>query len=430
MMTMLNRIGGTNKHLWTALVVALLAVLTTVAAAASRPSFSRDNLSESDDRSKNPDTAAASSGRWVATAWVEENSGIVSLDGDGDETIKVFSAGASEQVHDVALALTAEGDVHVVYVVSDSGTRTFDIRYTTCDLSTGNACADGPAVTAPEAGRVMTVDLASGGNGVLHAVWARAGSVRHASYDGSAWSADQEVDASGMDSEDPAVACADGTVHVVWEDRLDGEIWYRRRSSETWTEGRVKLGTLESYGPAGNPDVAAENGRVFAVWDWCTDASCEAYFLFYARSNDNGASWDPRREVGTDFVSDADDSFTVYDSTFTDHRAHLQPAVALSQEGWPTVVWHASSGGDYEIHYSYRLSGGEHNVEWSDQNATLNSDQEVASAAVEAGGQTSDGEPCLRVAHMGKADDVYWDVYYTHNCEPWTSTYLPLVIRD
>jgi hypothetical protein len=236
-----------------------------------------------------------------------------------------------------------------------------------------------------------------------------------------------------MQSDNPAVACADGAVHVVWEDTSDGEIWYRRRSTGTWGT-RDRLGWEEDHGPAGHPDVAAGSGRVFVVWDWCTDSSCDAHYLVYARSNDNGSSWYPRREVGTDYVSEVEHPFTAYGSpsSFADHRAALQPSIALTDEGWPAVAWHGDAGSEHGLYVCYSDSGGDLNVTWSALPMLLNAGREAASAVVEAIGQTSDGEPGLHITYMGKSDPVWWDVYHAYNAEPptLTLTYLPSVVKE
>jgi hypothetical protein len=393
-----------------ALVIVTMALTAgLVAVAAPQLSFSHTNVSDSQDLSRYPDVAASADGYWAVVGWVEGLSGDeVRLGGNWGDAFTAFSGGASERIQRVAIDVTAAGEARVAYVVLHDGLS--DVRYGTCDLSSGT-CEDGPSVSTASEDRIRSVDLALDGGDVPHVVWdTAADDVWYSAYDGGGWSAPSQLDSQSMDSEDPAVACDGEDVHVVWEDTTSEEIRYRQRSSGVWDATRKAIHQKTTKGPPGDPDVAVGAGRVFATWQWCIDASCDEYNLVYSRSNDDGASWYPLAEVGTDGVVPS--SFLLYASTYTDHRSGLRPAIALNDDGWPAIVWHAQDGAPYAVHYAYAQSGNDTNrVYWDGSTpAVLNSS--AAFATVDVEGVASGGEPFMHVAYMDTLD-----VYYASNGE-------------
>jgi hypothetical protein len=396
--------------------------LVTVAIAAPQLSFSTTNLSDSPSPSAYPDVAASAAGYWAIAGWVEGFPGNeVRLGGTWGEAFTAFSSGPGELIYRVAVDVTAVGEAHVAYIALYDGLS--QVRYGTCDLS-NRTCEEGPSVSTPSADRIKSVDLALDGGDVPHVVWdTTADDVWYSTYEPGGWSGSFLLDSATMDSESPAIACDGDDVHVVWEDTTNKEIRYRQRAAGAWDSTRTAIHRKTTKGPPGDPDVAVGSARVFAVWGWGAEASCEEYedceqhYLVYSRLNEGDATWWPLREVGTDGI--VADTFTPYDSTFTDHRSGLRPTIALNDDGWPTVVWHAEDGSPYAVHYAYAKAGNQVNgVEWHDSTpAVLSADAEFAALDVE--GIASGGDPFMHVAYM---DEV--DVHYASNGERPAGTTL------
>lgn len=345
---------------------------------------------------------------------------------------------------------------HVAYVVFNGtcdNPAQMQVRYRTCSLTSGECDASEDIVASANTllNRITWVDLAVDAGGDPHVVWAQYdeqghdGEIMYKSRGGGGWGSEYEVasNAGGRDNNAPAIACADGSVHVVWEEETEHVIKYRRRGASGWDTEVPLCGAQTVYLP-GNPDVAAGAGEVFVVWDWCSNENdpispCSTYHLVYRRSNDKGEHWGIResetREVGTDYLRFyAYDSLEDYDSVLEGqgedvYVQRLRPAIALNEDGWPSVVWHANrsgggeeeggSGGEsYVIYYSYAISGTDSGtsgaVDWI-TTTVLNEDQSswVGSATVDVGVRGS--EQYLQAAYMwkpSKDSQDAWDVYY------------------
>jgi len=461
------------------LAAAALAVVL-VAIAAARPLgflHVRHNLSLTATlASANPDLAVSGpDAGWVVTVWTEEytvgvgdRQGYVYLraaseSGGWGGKVVVFPGSGQACAESAAVAVSGT-TAHVVYVVREdtceAPSRT-EVRYRTCSLTSG-VCGGEELVASVDASQFRTskADIALDAGGSPHVVWMRfevqAGQARDADIlyrtrTADGWGAQESV-AQDRDNRNPAIAWADGYVHVVWEEIEEHRIWYRRRDGVGW-EGAIPFCSTQTVRPPGNPDVAAGAGRVFVVWDWCSDPvtepPCWKYNLVYRRSNDRGSasSWgsSSTREVGTDDVSFSLEYDSVDDPYEQDeYLLYLQPSVALNSEGWPVVAWHArrseGDGGEdggieyYGIHYTYATTGGDSTVDWITPTAVLSHGQSssLGSAVVAVG--ASDGEqPLFHFVYMQRPEvgTEAWDVYYDSNEEKsaYEYAYLPVVMR-
>jgi hypothetical protein len=366
--------------------------------------------------------------------------------------VTVFSATVSASAYAAAVAVTGstEHTAHVAYVVFDfsegGGLNQTQVHYKRCLLSlSGVECDTSGDVLASSRDKIAWVDLALDSSGNPHVVWAQYdmdwnGDVFYIAYDGSAWNTVEGV-ALNDDNNRPAIAWADGQAHVVWEETTQHQIWHRRRTALTWTSP-ISLWTPTTRAP-GYPDVAAGQGRVFVVWDWCSDSDpdppCRKYHLVYRRSNDSGASWGDAREVGTDFLSFVQEYSSVDDILLQDqYLLYLRPSIALNESGWPAVVWHAdrSSGDDeedYAIHYTYAPTGDDSSVSWIDSIGIIADWHGPLGSPVVGVGQSDSEGQLLHLAYMRRqAGTDGWDVYYDSSEDKDRYRYIkmPLILRS
>jgi hypothetical protein len=427
--------------------------------------------------SAHPDLAVSLDGECVGVVWTEEyrrglgyHKGHVYLRGASEtgggwgDKLAVFPATDSACAYDAAVAVS--GTVaHVAYVVFDDTCYDPDwirVRYRTCDLTTGE-CDQSQVVASVDTdyNTITWVDIAVDEEENPHIVWAQYDDygqdgviwyrTRYRTPDGgTSWNGKEYV-RSGFDSNSPAVSWAGGYVHVVWEEAQSAghQIWYRRRDSSGWGPFEDLCTQQPIYLP-GNPDVAARNGSVFVVWDWCRalddESYCEQYDVVYRRSNDSGAtdSWgsyaNETREVGTDYLYYVSDRLTHYNSTdnpaelLDESFLDLRPSIALNRDGWPAVVWHADrdggSGTDYTIFVTYATTGTKDAVSWITPTVLGWGGTAQTAATVGVGQPAVDVEQHLHVAYMKDPVSSDWEVYYdSDEYDDYKHVYLPVKAR-
>jgi len=481
------------------LAAVVLAVVLAAVATARPLGFLhlRRNLSNTATlTSAYPDLVVSPGGDQVVVVWTEgyrgdtEHKGHVYLRAASEtgagwgSKIPIFSGGDSACARAAAVGV-AGTTAHVAYVVSSNTCNNPDqvyVRYQTCSLVSGQ-CADSEVThVGGSSNRIIEVDLALDADGNPHVVWTQCDASGHwceiiySAHDGSAWSDPYPVASNENDSWEnytPAIAWADGYVHVVWV-RWDGEgyeeaeknrrIWYWRQSASggessecIFTPVKKEVLGKNYYFPPGHPDLAAGSGKVFVVWDCCSNCDApdpslycsEYYHLVYRRSNDSGASWPTdATEVGTSYAySPYSDQLEDYVSKIGGvlYRRRLRPSIVLNRDGWPTVAWHAdcgqgggeeeeggSVGGSYVISYTYATMVTDTTVDWI--SPTLLSQVEataLGSAAIGVG--ESGSEPPLRhVAYMREVVGTdAWEIYYDSNesADRYKYVYLPLILR-
>jgi len=115
-----------------------------------------------------------------------------------------------------------------------------------------------------------------------------------------------------------------------------------------------------------------------------------------------------------------------------EYRLDLQPSIALNDEGWPAVVWHADQGNqEYVVYYSYALTGTQDGVSWITPTIlSAGGTPGWAAATVGVGKSDLGGEQALHVAYMGQSGGE-WEVYYNSDeAADYPHAYLPLVFRS
>ncbi|MFQ6099715.1 MAG: hypothetical protein ACE5OS_00560 [Anaerolineae bacterium] len=460
------------------LAAALTAMLMAVALAAPRMDFNHSylNLSDTETSSVRPDLAVSPDGNRAAVVWTEAPTVTDMADvylrvfsfGNWGGKVVVFSYSGEPDApcaYNAAVAAT-NSQARVVYVLfgkcGDMAAGA-EVRYATCSLPSGPCTDRGTVVSVSAPQRILWVDLALDTGGNPHVVWAQyanetaPGKIKYRAYDGTSWGGIEDVGGGGEDGYMPAIAWANGYAHVVWrEGQMGGPydpayVKYRGNSGSGWSGSDFSQPGFD----LGNPDVAAWGSRVFVVWDQCCEYTnpsptylpCEKYYLVYRRSNENGTNWPYNpREVGTDYTALNVKYYSVDDTIDwwgKQYLSFLRPSIALNDEGWPAVAWHADASptpGDrevYTVRYTYstgvKPSDG---VTWT-STITVGQFRMLGSAAIGVAGGEGGGQQ-LHVAEMQPFldktwGDVYHDYYdyYTGGGGPrFKYIYLPLVFRN
>jgi hypothetical protein len=462
---------------------ALATVLATVAGARPlRFLHIRHNLSQTSDRvSAHPGLAVTADGNTVVAVWTEKYRSpdfdgrvylrVASEMGGGwGSKITVFPDGSPAEIvkaEDVAAVAVAGTKAHVAYIVrgfeDDSLVRT-EVRYRTCSLPSG-PCETGWQSVYIENNVnffVGRADIALDAEGDPHVVWARYNqekTQREVWYNTGAgtWSNTYMVDSTSWAEGDPpierapAIACEGGYAHVVWED-LSGDahvVRYRRRNdaSGVWDDAE-NIMSPDAGRPAGNPDVAAGAGQVFVVLDWHPISEQPYYTPLYRRSAvTDTVDFGDLLEVGTDNSYLAVTNYYPSDWREGEYKYlwDLQPSIALNDEGWPAVAWHAQridSPGEYDIYYSYAVAGTITQVNWITptvlswgQGDLLGSPaigvgRSSGGAFASVGELTSDDEQHQHIVYMRNLSASAWDVYYDGDeWEDYPHAFMPVIMR-
>lgn len=157
---------------------------------------------------------------------------------------------------------------------------------------------------------------------------------------GVTWTSDIRLTTDTYRSEEPSLCVTGSYLHLVYRDSRDGfpngEIYYVRSTDNgiTW-EPEVRL-SFESSHNSQYPSVAVSGTTVHVIWDDWRDGLPEIY---YARSTDNGTSWDPETRL-----------------TNTSSNCYL-PCVAVTGS-MVHVVWGDSRWFQDEIYYKRSTNAG------------------------------------------------------------------------
>lgn len=118
---------------------------------------------------------------------------------------------------------------------------------------------------------------------------------------GSTWDPKRRLSWTPSFSIEPSIAVWQDDVHVVWADNKTGhyELYYRRSTDGGDSWDLMKRLSWTSGGDAVKPDIAVNNTKVHVVWSGFrgyigSDRNSEIY---YRRSTDRGATWEPRKRL-------------------------------------------------------------------------------------------------------------------------------------
>jgi predicted transcriptional regulator len=155
----------------------------------------------------------------------------------------------------------------------------------------GNTWQDYPSI-AVDNGRVHVawVDMKDGDHDIYY---------RH--FNGTNWEPELQISSdSGTESQySPSIAVVGEKVHVVWEDRDDGDwdIYYRHFNGTGW-EPELEISTDDGVGLEEQwcASVAAEGDNVYLVWEDSEDGNLDIFYRYF-----DGAGWQPEQELSSDF---------------------------------------------------------------------------------------------------------------------------------
>jgi len=169
---------------------------------------------------------------------------------------------------------------------------------------------------------------------------------------GGSWGADVQITGDdGLSSQSrPHLAYSDGTLFTVWTDSRDvaltddrhPAIYFARSvdGDQTWNPTNLQINTNEVSSIALNPVVAADDDGVLYV-SWSGDYLDTARDIFFARSLDNGDTWQVERRVNTDAIG----------------ARQGAPALALSTTGRVYLAWHDERNGTQDLYCITSLTG-------------------------------------------------------------------------
>ena len=202
----------------------------------------------------------------------------------------------------------------------------------------------------------------------LHLVWQdrRDGNdeiyYKTSSDGGSSWGNDTRLTSDPANSWTPSAAVLGSRVHVVWDDRRDGnrEV-YHKRSTDGGTTWSPDARLTNDVATSGYPAVALGDSLVHVVWYDFRDTNWEIY---YKRSTDAGATWGGETRLTTDAAT----SWT--------------PSVAAAGAK-VHVVWQDSRDGNREVYYKRSTDSG---ATWgSDVRLTASLDSSWAPSVTSSG---------------------------------------------
>ena len=245
-------------------------------------------------------------------------------------------------------------------------------------LTLDSSCSCGPSVAAFDSS--------------VHVVWwdCRDGNIevyyKRSTDGGTTWGADVRLSHAPNQSGFATIAVAGPGVHVAWWDDRQGspgDIYYTRSSDGGATWQPETLLTYE-YGSPQIPSLTASDSAVYLVWNDYRDGNPEIYFK---RSSNWGESWGP-------------DTRLTYDPAGSSF-----PSVAVSGSLIHVVWQDTRTGGPAELFYKRSLNGGN---SWSSDfqltNALWTSQYPTVAVA-------------LSRVHVLWSDqrDGNWEIYYKRN---------------
>ncbi|NTW33404.1 MAG: T9SS type A sorting domain-containing protein [Bacteroidetes bacterium] len=184
-------------------------------------------------------------------------------------------------------------------------------------------------------------------NSDVHVIWMEHRSsnagiyYKHSTDAGLTWSPDIFlVNSSTGNINFPSLAVSGSTIHLVWEDAIDGntEIFYKRsiNGGVTW-DPNVRL--TNNSNQSGYPRVAVSESEVHVIW---TDDryGYPNFEILYKRSTDGGVTW------GEDTRLTNDPAYSSY------------PELAVSGSAVHVVWLDSRIASDYEMFYKRSVDGG------------------------------------------------------------------------
>jgi hypothetical protein len=274
----------------------------------------------------------------------------------------------------------------------------------------------------------------------VHAVWF---DYRDSNYEiyykrstdgGTNWEADKRLTNDAAFSLYPSIAVSGSFVHVVWQEKRDGndEIYYKNSNDGgvNWNiDKRLTNDTNGSY----SPSIAVSGSFVHIVW-YDLRGGGKTYRIYYKRSIDKGSAWEADLHLNSSTGAympsiEASDSFvfivwslgSIYPYYFKSSKnggaswtseSILSPnnsrysSVAVSGK-YVHVVWEDNRSGNFDIYYKCSINGG---ISWgidtllSDNMATASEYPSIALSG-----------SVVHIVWKDKRDGPNGEIYYKRN---------------
>lgn len=236
--------------------------------------------------------------------------------------------------------------------------------------------------------------IASNGNSV-HVVYTDDGAgnleifYRRSTNSGLNWEAETRLTNSADSSVLPSIALSGTTLHLVWQDKRDGntEIYYKRSSNNglNWeTDFRFTNTSINSN----NPCISVSGSYINVVWQ-------EGGGIYYRRSTNGGVNW------GADVIIRG-----------TSNSAHT-PSICMSGSNVYIAWMELISQNNYVV-YCKRSS--DYGVNWG-PNTTINN--------INLSSQWNPPSIAVSGSHIYVVYNIYnlgnWGIYYKHSTDGGTS---------
>jgi hypothetical protein len=186
--------------------------------------------------------------------------------------------------------------------------------------------------------------IAANGN-MVHTVWydQRDGNYeiyyKRSTDNGTNWEADIRLTNNSADSRYPSIAVSGSLVHIVWQDKRNGndEIYYILSTDSGISWG---MDTRLTNNPSISeyPSIAVSGSNVHIVWDDDRNGN-NNFEIYYKRSTDGGINWEA-------------------DTRQTNNYAYsARPSIAVSGSV-VHIVWHDNRDGIEQIYYKRSIDNG------------------------------------------------------------------------
>jgi len=178
---------------------------------------------------------------------------------------------------------------------------------------------------------------------------------------GLTWQSDTRLTNVNSWSEYPSIAVYGSNIHIVWMDNRDGEYEiYYKHSSDAGLSWSTDEKLTSNPSEPGIPSLAVSGNNIHIVWHDVRDGNWEIY---YKRSTDNGATWQPDIRLTNDVSISERASIALWDNSIY-------------------VVWQDERDNDKEIYFKIATDNGNN---WSGDIRLTNSvgESEIPTLAVE-----------------------------------------------
>jgi len=269
-----------------------------------------------------------------------------------------------------------DGNYEIYYKRSSNGGANWsaDVRLTNDSLW---AYCPGIAVSGADVYVVWRVDYDSPNVEVFF---------KHSTDGGTSWGNETRITNDAAGSYNPSVSVSGTNVHIIWEDKRDGnsEIYYKRS-----TDGGLSWGTdtrLTNNASLSNyPTSTVSGSDLYVVWRDLRDGNWEIYFK---HSADAGSTWGP-------------------DTRLTNATGNLKLSTVAASASGVHIAWTDDRNGNKEIFYMYSLDEGQ---SWSNDTLLVNNN-----VTMSEGPSINLSGDAVHLIWKDKRDGPNGEIYYKRN---------------